>query len=299
MIASGVYHNREFYVDDSNTYCLDLKNRQPSCGIYAISGDNRVLGVQTCLYIGSTQDCSKRIKDGHIRRIKKDQHSNCHLQQAVKKDGLENFSYFVLETCDPNERINREQNWLDYYNSLSETVSPKPLFNMVEIADRPPITSESIRKSVSKKAKEYIITFPDGHEEIHKNLVEFCKKYGLHRASVAKIATGMQKQHCGFMARYITDTKQRYVDNTWKLKFNKKSTDAAKQFTTREYIVTFPDNHKEKIRNLKEFSEKRGFSYSSMQNVARGVCKSHKGYCIEKVKNETITNQPEILTKGL
>lgn len=282
MIASGVYDGRPFEISFSNV--RELVAEEKVCGVYGISGVFRAVMIDTSLYVGSAKDCIDRKNNGHLYLIRNEKHFNPHLQRAILKDGVENFKFLLLEETLPEKRIEREQNWLDYYNSLETGDHPKILFNINEIAEQPPHDVESRRKAAATKSKTYIITFPDGHEEIHKNLVEFSKIHGLHRASLAKTATGMQKEHRGFKARYITDEKQRYVDNTWKLKNNHKAVEASKQFTTREYIITFPNGEEKQIRNLKQFSEQRGLSYSSMQNLARGVCKAHKGYKVRKVE---------------
>lgn len=47
-------------------------------------------------------------------------------------------------------------------------------------------------------SKEYLITFPDGHIEIIKNLAKFCRENDLNRGHMHKIISGRRKQHKGF-----------------------------------------------------------------------------------------------------
>ena len=90
---------------------------------------NRVVGSQTCvgiykitcllddkIYIGQARDISERFKQ-HIKcGLGIDAPSN-KLYLAMQKDGVENFSFEVLERCTP-ERLNElEKYWIDFYQS--------------------------------------------------------------------------------------------------------------------------------------------------------------------------------------
>jgi hypothetical protein len=61
-------------------------------------------------------------------------------------------------------------------------------------------------------SKVYIITFPNGGEEIIKGLAEFCRNNKLNVCHMSSIATNKLKQHKGFKCRYATE--QEMLDNT-------------------------------------------------------------------------------------
>lgn len=63
--------------------------------------------------------------------------------------------------------------------------------------------SEAKKGKVSKTRKKYMITFPDGHEEIIEGLQMFCKMYNLHDGNMTSVAKGRLKQHKGYKARYL------------------------------------------------------------------------------------------------
>jgi group I intron endonuclease len=48
------------------------------------------------MYIGSSIDIGNRLVDHLV-----DNNTNEHLQNAIKKYGLENFTFTVVEFCDP------------------------------------------------------------------------------------------------------------------------------------------------------------------------------------------------------
>jgi len=58
-------------------------------------------------------------------------------------------------------------------------------------------------KIAAAKAKDYIITYPDGHEEKIKNLRKFCRENNLAQSALTLVAQGKHKHHKGYKTRYI------------------------------------------------------------------------------------------------
>lgn len=77
-------------------------------GIYKIT--NKANGK---IYIGQSNDIERRWKE-HKKRSKRLQSP---LYLAIKQDGIENFSFEVLEECSLEMLNEREQYWIEYYNS--------------------------------------------------------------------------------------------------------------------------------------------------------------------------------------
>jgi hypothetical protein len=55
------------------------------------------------------------------------------------------------------------------------------------------------------KSKKYIVTFPDGHEEIIINMKEFCKNNNLTPQGMCIVVKGKGKHHKGFKCRYYIE----------------------------------------------------------------------------------------------
>lgn len=93
-----------------------------SSGIYKIINvDNKKV------YIGSAVDLHARI-GAHMRMLRRGVHINVKLQRAWDKYGAEVFAFSVVEyVIDKSMLIEREQYWIDFYNSAKAgyNIAPK------------------------------------------------------------------------------------------------------------------------------------------------------------------------------
>lgn len=64
---------------------------------------------------------------------------------------------------------------------------------------------EGRRKPPTKpiRALTYLVTHPDGTEEVVTNIAQFCRENNLSRACVCNVAKGRQEQHRGFKFSYV------------------------------------------------------------------------------------------------
>lgn len=77
-------------------------------------------------YIGSSYNIKRR-QYYHFSLLKRNKHPNKHLQHAYNFYGYEYFNFSIIEMCDQDSLINREQFWID---SLWDT----GLYNVAKIA---------------------------------------------------------------------------------------------------------------------------------------------------------------------
>lgn len=99
--------------------------------------------INNKIYIGSAFNFHKRIQ-AHKHHLKENKHQNKHLQASYNKHGKQSFVFKILEICDKNKLIEREQYWLDKLN---------PDYNVCKIAGNTSgrkLSSESIDKMKSK-----------------------------------------------------------------------------------------------------------------------------------------------------
>lgn len=81
------------------------------------------------LYIGSTKNVSQRFYQ-HKRNLRRNTHHCKHLQNAWNYYGEDMFHFTPIAECDESERVNKEQEYVDYfgefktlYNSQKEIVN--------------------------------------------------------------------------------------------------------------------------------------------------------------------------------
>lgn len=128
-------------------------------GIYVI-----INKINNKVYIGKASNLDSRIR-AHKSCLRRDIHYNTHLQRAWKKYGEENFLFKILENCNKNELILRENYWMNYYNSFDfnfgyNILSPSENNNSY-------IFPDEVKKTMSDKAIKY------SDEELISYLQEF------------------------------------------------------------------------------------------------------------------------------
>jgi hypothetical protein len=80
-------------------------------------------------YIGSATWYLKRV-DKHKWCLKNNNHPNKHLQSAYNKYGKDSFIFEIIEYCNNDTLIDREQYWIN----LTECYNPKKGFNISKLA---------------------------------------------------------------------------------------------------------------------------------------------------------------------
>lgn len=83
------------------------------CGIYKITNL-----INQKVYIGQAKDCRKRWLEHCKCGLGIDTPQANKLYQAMLKDGLENFTFELLEECDPSDLDQNEQYFIEMFNSI-------------------------------------------------------------------------------------------------------------------------------------------------------------------------------------
>lgn len=188
-------------------------------GIYAIQ--NIINGK---IYIGQSIDIQRRwSQERKIKRL------NCYLLSAMKKHGLENFSFYVLEECDKERLNDREKFYIKLYHSLD----PEYGYNMTSGGDncykRPyQKLSEVHKKKISNANKGYKPTqetidkiinsrrksLLEKHRidiwcletnEIYSSIEDIVSKLNLDKGQVFRCLRGVCQSTKGYHICYLSD----------------------------------------------------------------------------------------------
>uniref|UniRef100_A0A173GAZ5 Putative homing endonuclease n=1 Tax=Escherichia phage UFV-AREG1 TaxID=1837867 RepID=A0A173GAZ5_9CAUD len=99
------------------------------------------------------------------------------------------------------KNTNKRHGWLrrKLAISVSENNKGKPAWNKGI-----PVTDEHREKLQTT----WVFTFPDGHEEIHKGLREFCELHSLNASAMSAVCKGKRSQHKGFKCRKLDNISE-------------------------------------------------------------------------------------------
>lgn len=93
-------------------------------GIYKIL--NKITGK---IYIGSSYDVLKRCKE-HAYQLDTNIHCNQYLQNSWNKYSSDDFEFAIIELCEVEDLLTREQYWLDFTKSYDPEIG----YNILKIA---------------------------------------------------------------------------------------------------------------------------------------------------------------------
>lgn len=157
------------------------------CGIYKYQ--NKINGK---IYIGQSVDIEARYR-GHKSASfnPKDKDYNMVIHQAIRKYGLENFDFQIIEKCPQGLLNEREVYWIKYYNSYHKG------YNATEGGDESHIHLGKPIELFDMKGN-YVTEYP--------NITEAAKAIGVSRNTLYGIIQGERLSAKGYQFRLKGDT---------------------------------------------------------------------------------------------
>jgi group I intron endonuclease len=110
-------------------------------GVYKIYFEN---DKNNKVYVGISNNLTRR-KTDHLNNLLENCHKNKFLQNAYKKYGVENFKFEILETCDINFLVSKEEEYIKKFNSFNNRYG----YNLTSGGEHKKL-SESTKKKLSK-----------------------------------------------------------------------------------------------------------------------------------------------------
>lgn len=272
-------------------------------GVYMILN-----AINDCRYVGSAARSISRRWSEHRYALKNNKHRNQHLQNAWNKYGSNAFEFIVLENCEPELALTKEQSWFELFKSQST-----PLYNKRENvasqlgfkhskesidafssknkgkkrSDEQRKNLSEIRKSIPPKwmyesrVKDWPdFIGPDGVVYKIRNLNKFCIEHNLDVSSMRKVAIGQM--------RYSKGWTLYKGENTLKPELQIRCPKRKPQKIKRERI---PIRQWPKLKSpegieytldcgMHKFCSFHNLDKGAMQRVCNGKSKSHKGWTL-------------------
>lgn len=152
------------------------------CGIYKIT--NLVNGK---VYIGQSINIAERWKK-HL--YAKDDFA---IHQALRKYGVDNFKFEVIEECSRSDLDEREQYWIDFYDAK------KSGYNMIDGGSNGAGFAKGLPIMQYSLDGEFIATYPSASQA--------AGQLGLDHSSICACARGETSQSGGFQWKYEEDSE--------------------------------------------------------------------------------------------
>lgn len=185
-------------------------------------------------YVGSSCQFTQR-RATHLRKLRQQVHENPHLQNCYNKYGPESLVFSILESCETDRLLEREQHYIDnppnggrmMNINLTTVCPPKKITKLTkdqdrEIADLYVSGSSSldiarklgttkhrvlcslqrsnvVRRDVhGPKPKTFTVVSPTGQIVEGENVSDFCRAHNLTRQNFVEMLEGKRKSVSGW-----------------------------------------------------------------------------------------------------
>jgi group I intron endonuclease len=234
------------------------------------------------IYVGSSIDIGRRWKK-HRYTLKNACHHNQHLQAAWNKYGESSFEVSVIEQCNEDILVDREQYYLDTLKPFGDIGFNISIIAYGGLAGIPLTDEHKAKISAASKGRspEHIAAIVASNksriitDEQRKRVSERSKGREPSIETRAKISLA---------------NKGRVRSPEWKAKMgashkgkiiSQEQRDKQSSAMKKAYIVTSPNGDRFRITGLKLFCDAQGIDHSSMSKVALGKYSQHKGWKCE------------------
>lgn len=235
-----------------------LKNK---CGIYQIRNlkNNKI-------YVGSSNNLFQRKNYEHLKLLKKNNHFNEHLQNAWNIYGAESFVFEIIEFCKPEEKIEKEQYWIDFLGVLNK----KNGYNIRPEASGNTLSMETKQKlrDINKNKKGVVCI------ELNKSFIsikEASRQTGVNDSQIIRCCKGKNDTAGGYHWKYEDSNYIKYKNKP------------------KNNIEVMCLETGKKYKSIKEASIKNNIDYSTICDVIsnKKSCYTAGGYHWVKVDEKT------------
>lgn len=252
------------------------------------------------IYIGQTTKYLKiRIKQHKYNK------KNAPFPNAIRKYGVNGFSWSVLEECHSEYDLNLAEEWyILYYKSFEngynltfggEGCHGYKHSNDVLIRMRKSMKGKNLGKKQSQTTKDKLSKLFSGKKNpMYGKSGDLAPNYGkkfskLTRAKMSQKQIGKNNSFYG--KKHSEETKLAMSINRsgqksplFGKRMSKYTKDKISKANSKKYLVTTPDGKCIDVVGLRKFSKSNNLDAGSLIKCAKGVYKQHKGYKCEYFK---------------
>ena len=230
----------------------EISELPATSGVYQVT-----CTANNSFYIGSTTLSLKVRLQGHLSGLRSNLHGNVILQNCFNKYGESSFVFQILEQCEPDLCIKREQHYID---TLKPTINIRieACHNRLGTKN----SEEQNRRQSVRLSKKYTVRSPEG--AIYMEVIglrPFCRIHNLPSGALNAVANGKYKQYRGWAAKHWDGT-----------------TDGLVLEAAMKYTVRSPESEFFHVSNMNQLCKLKGLSQGSMANVISGKQSHHQGW---------------------
>lgn len=239
-------------------------------GIYKIQ--NKQNGK---IYIGQSNDIERRIKEHcYPNRYKK---SRCLIDYAIHKYGVENFTYETVEECSLEELNDREQYWIQYYDSR------KKGYNCSDGGNQQSVGSNNGRAKITEDDVRYIRSAYNNHARKKDVYEKFKDK--LTWNGFSSVWEGTCWRH--IMPEVFTEENRNYY-----IYGNSRGEKGACAMFTNEEVLEYRKRYQNETAREMYPEVKDRVTYQTFQRILCGIDDSYADVPVfGKAKKETLTDE--------
>ena len=230
----------------SSSYNAFESEKFNGSGVYMIKGLIPSERLNNTIYIGSAVNLKRRIYSEHLPRLRKNKHSNKILQNYYNRYGIENIEISLLEICNIEETVIKEQYYLDLYRPFSDENNG---FNICKFS-----------QAFSKGCKWNI-----------GRTVSDETKLKMSKARMGIIITEDTRKKLS-----IAKSKENHP--LWGKKKSKESIEKSVEGSVKHFKLISPNGLIIEGKNIRLFSDDNNLDPSAITKLMKGKLKSHKGW---------------------
>lgn len=214
-------------------------------------------------YIGQTVLKLKQRKKQHIYNTLNNKF-NTHFYNALKKYGIENFEWTIIEDNILESKLNEKE--VFYIHNQNTFLNG---YNMTKGGSISPMRYKEIRRKITgENHPGYGKSRSEETKQKIRNTVNTTYKNDITYRDRVSIETKK--------AMMNPDIREKLRQSNLGKKLSKTTKRKIAESRSKEYIVYSPENQIIYVKNLKNFCKENNLNNSSMCNVAKGRYKHHK-----------------------